>query len=75
MGGDRKRPRRYTEYWTLIRGASVRGAPSTEATCPSCAAPISVNMAGNCEYCNTHITRGEFDWVLAKIEQDDSYSG
>ncbi len=32
-------------------------------------------MAGNCEFCQAHITSGEFDWVLSKIEQDESYLG
>ena len=45
-------------------------------TCPSCGAPTDkVNMAGTCEYCGAHLTRGEFDWVLSKIEQDESYRG
>jgi hypothetical protein len=32
-------------------------------------------MAGTCSYCSAHITRGEFDWVLSKIEQDEAYEG
>jgi hypothetical protein len=32
-------------------------------------------MAGECEHCGAKVTRGEFDWVLSKIEQDDSYMG
>jgi hypothetical protein len=32
-------------------------------------------MAGSCEYCSVHVTAGEFDWVLSKIEQDDAYRG
>jgi hypothetical protein len=34
-----------------------------------------VTMAGACNYCGAHLTAGEFDWVLSKIEQDDSYRG
>ena len=71
-----QRPRAYSEYWTLIRGANVRGAPRAPGTCPNCGAPLDrINMAGNCEYCGAHLTRGEFDWVLGKIEQDEAYSG
>ncbi|MBL8969074.1 MAG: TIM44-like domain-containing protein, partial [Myxococcales bacterium] len=71
VAGDPQRPRAYSEYWTLIRGAKVRGAPRTPGQCPNCGAPLDrVNMAGNCEACGTHLTRGEFDWVLSKIEQD-----
>ncbi|HTQ80684.1 MAG TPA: TIM44-like domain-containing protein [Thermoanaerobaculia bacterium] len=75
VGGNSRTDRVYSEYWTLIRGAGVRGAPSTERTCPNCAAPLSTNMAGDCEHCGAKLTRGDFDWVLSKIEQDDSYSG
>jgi predicted lipid-binding transport protein (Tim44 family) len=76
FGGSSKRKRAYSEYWTLIRGATVRGAPRDPATCPSCGAALDrVSMAGNCEHCGAHLTRGEFDWVLSKIEQDESYSG
>jgi hypothetical protein len=35
-------------------------------------------MAGNCRACRAcraHVTSGEFDWVLSKIEQDESYAG
>jgi len=75
VGGSKRRRRAYSEYWTLIRGADVRGAPRTDANCPKCGAGLKISAAGNCEYCDAHITRGEFDWVLSKIEQDESYSG
>ncbi len=76
VSGSNTRKRKYSEYWTLIRGAKVRGAPRDPGTCPSCGAPSDkVSMAGTCEYCGAHLTRGEFDWVLSKIEQDESYRG
>jgi hypothetical protein len=75
LRGSRQRERPYSEYWTLIRGARVRGAPRADAKCPSCGAPLDVNMAGSCEHCGVHVTSGEFDWVLSRIEQDDSYEG
>ena len=76
FGGSSTSKRAYSEYWTLIRGARVRGAPRDPAACPSCGAALDrVSMAGNCEYCGAHLTRGEFDWVLSKIEQDESYTG
>jgi predicted lipid-binding transport protein (Tim44 family) len=75
VSGSRQRPREYSEYWTLIRAAGVRGQVRADANCPSCAAPLSVTMAGNCSHCGAHITRGEFDWVLSKIEQDEAYEG
>jgi DNA-directed RNA polymerase subunit RPC12/RpoP len=75
VGGDPRSDRAYSEYWTLIRGAGVRGAPRTDANCPNCGAPLETNMAGECEHCGAKVTRGDFDWVLSKIEQDDSYTG
>jgi hypothetical protein len=75
VSGDPKRDRFYSEYWTLIRGAGVKGAPRADKSCPNCGAPLDVNMAGDCEHCGARITSGAFDWVLSTIEQDDSYTG
>lgn len=75
VSGNPKVDRFYSEYWTLIRGAGVHGAPKADKTCPNCGASLDVNMAGLCEHCGARITSGEFDWVLSKIEQDDSYTG
>jgi len=50
-------------------------ARSTDKSCPSCGAGLKINMAGNCEYCGVKVTRGDFDWVLSKVEQDEAYVG
>jgi 5-methylcytosine-specific restriction endonuclease McrA len=73
--GSKHRERPYSEYWTLIRSAARKGPTKTDATCGNCGAPLEVSMAGACNYCGAHVTSGEFDWVLSKIEQDDSYRG
>jgi hypothetical protein len=65
----------YSEYWTFIRSARRRGPPRTDKACANCGAPAAVSMAGACASCGAHVTAGEFDWVLSKIEQDDSYRG
>jgi predicted lipid-binding transport protein (Tim44 family) len=75
VAGNQKRERLYTEYWTFIRGASRQGPPRTDGACPNCGAPLKVSMAGNCTHCNVKVTSGDFDWVLSRIEQDESYSG
>lgn len=75
VSGDRDRDRAYTEYWTLIRGAGVRGAARAERVCPKCGAALKINMAGACEYCRAKVTAGEFDWVLSRIEQDEARQG
>jgi predicted lipid-binding transport protein (Tim44 family) len=81
LEGDRKRPRRFTEYWTFIRksgfkdkAAGAAGEPATRS-CPSCGAPLKVSMSGVCEFCGSHVAGGDFDWTLAKIEQDAAYTG
>ncbi|HEY0195665.1 MAG TPA: TIM44-like domain-containing protein [Kofleriaceae bacterium] len=73
--GSRLKNRDYSEYWTLIRTSGRQGAPHVEPTCGNCGAPLSVGRAGECEHCGAHVTGGEFDWVLSKIEQDDTYRG
>ncbi|MFO0547617.1 MAG: TIM44-like domain-containing protein [Polyangiaceae bacterium] len=74
VGGDRETPRLYSEYWTLIRAAGKVGVPRSEPGCPNCGAPAeSINQAGTCKSCKAEITRGQFDWVLSRIEQDEVY--
>lgn len=75
LSGNRSRQRAYSEYWTLIRGAGKSGPTKTTPVCPSCGAPLQLNQAGACAYCKVKVTTGEFDWVLSRIEQDDSYTG
>jgi hypothetical protein len=73
--GSREYPRPFSEYWTLVRSSGRRGKANTEPTCSNCGAPSKVGMGGACEFCGAHVTSGEFDWVLSRIEQDDSYRG
>ena len=75
LGGDPKHPRKFTEYWTFIRKVGFQaGTSQGPGTCPSCGAPLDrITQAGRCEYCGSLITKGDFDWVLAQIEQDESY--
>jgi hypothetical protein len=75
VGGSKSGSRDYSEYWTLIRGAGTRGPPRAERNCPNCGAELRVEMSGDCSYCKVRVTTGRFDWVLSKIEQDDSYAG
>ena len=73
--GSKRSDRKYSEYWTLIRSAERRGPARADRNCGNCGAPAQVGMTGACEHCGAHVTSGEFDWVLSKIEQDDSYRG
>jgi predicted lipid-binding transport protein (Tim44 family) len=75
VGGSKSRGRAYSEYWTLVRAAGVRRAPRADLACPNCGAQLTAGMGGACEHCGAVVTRGDFDWVLSKIEQDESYAG
>jgi endogenous inhibitor of DNA gyrase (YacG/DUF329 family) len=76
VSGSKSRLRYWSEYWTFIRSRNAKPIPATmELNCPNCGAPLKVNQSGVCEFCGGKITSGEFDWVLSKIEQDESYAG
>jgi hypothetical protein len=76
VAGSRTRTREWSEYWTFIRNREAKDSRvRTELSCPNCASPLKVNASGICEFCGGKITSGEFDWVLSKIEQDESYAG
>jgi len=76
VSGSRTRTRQWSEYWTFIKNREAKDSRvRTELSCPNCASPLKVNASGICEFCGGKITSGEFDWVLSKIEQDESYSG
>ena len=73
--GSPRRDRAYSEYWTLIRSAGRHAAPVATPACSNCGAPLRITRSGACEHCGAHVTSGEFDWVVSKIEQDDSFRG
>jgi len=75
LGGDRGKPRPFTEYWTFIRRAGVKEKDGENHRCPSCGSSLKIGMMGKCSHCDTKITNGDFDWVLSMIEQDESYTG
>jgi len=76
VSGSKSNQRRWSEYWTFIRNRNAKpGVAHTDLNCPNCGAPLKVNTAGICEFCGGKITSGEFDWVLSRIEQDESYAG
>jgi len=76
VAGSKTNLRRWSEYWTFIRNRGSKSGPArADLNCPNCGAALKVNAAGVCEYCSGKITSGDFDWVLSKIEQDESYAG
>ncbi len=75
VGGNPHRERTYSEYWTLLRGTKAAGPTHVEPVCPKCGAALQVTMACECTHCKAKVNSGAFDWVLARIEQDESYTG
>ncbi|MEP6921283.1 MAG: TIM44-like domain-containing protein [bacterium] len=76
LSGSRDRLRYWSEYWTFIRNRQAKPvAARADLNCPNCGAPLQVNVSGICAFCGGKITSGEFDWVLSRIEQDESYTG
>ena len=76
VSGSNRNLRQWSEYWTFIRNKQATASEArTDLNCPNCGSPLKVNATGVCEFCGGKITSGEFDWVLSKIEQDESYGG
>ena len=76
VGGDPNLDRVFSEYWTFLRASGSGGAASDAHACPSCGAALDkISQAGECGYCGSIITRGQFDWVLTRIEQAEVYRG
>lgn len=76
VSGSARKTRRWSEYWTLIRRRSARGEARLDSSCPNCGGPLEdMAMSGECRHCGSHVTGGEFDWVLSRIEQDEAYVG
>jgi hypothetical protein len=78
IGGSSKKQRKFSEYWTFIRVSGVEKIVSEYnlKTCPACGAPADkIGQAGECGYCGSKISEGQFSWVLATISQDEAYEG
>lgn len=75
VSGSKSEPRVWTEYWTLIRGRASKKPVTTTRNCPNCGAELKVSETGVCAFCGGKVTSGDFDWVLSRIEQDESYAG
>lgn len=76
VSGSNSNLRRWSEYWTFIRNRKSEPKHArADLNCPNCGAGLKVNAAGICQFCGGKITSGDFDWVLSKIEQDESYAG
>lgn len=75
--GHPKRRVSFSEYWTFIKANSdtIKDSKVKDINlCPSCGASLHVGLSGKCSYCDVRITLGQFDWVLSRIQQDETYT-
>jgi len=66
-----------TYHWKLIRRkgvlTKVNNQTNTVTQCPNCGANVFINASGECEYCESIISNGQYDWVLYSIETVGQY--
>ena len=71
--GDNKTNRINTYKLTFVRkkGTLTKPGETTVNTtnCPNCGAPTQITSAGECPYCGSIITTGDFSWVLENLER------
>lgn len=66
---DREYFMEYELVMSRKKGVTTRLAQNTVvSTCPNCGANVSINASGECEYCNSVVSNGDFDWVLTRMD-------
>jgi len=69
VGGDKRKPTRFSEYWTFLRALAADVDPPS--ACPSCAAPLAgAGPSAVCAYCGAKLESASARWVVSRIEQD-----
>lgn len=66
----------FRECWTFMRKTGTKTLASGGVLahmCPRCGGPISLNEVGECQYCHSVITNGDFDWVVSTITTPPVY--
>ena len=70
--GDKQTERIKFYRLEFIRKTGVKTNPEetgiNDTNCPNCGAPTKITSSGQCEYCKSIITNGEFGWVLNNLE-------
>ena len=63
-----------TYLLTFVRKKGLQTKEGTDkintTNCPNCGAPTTITSSGECEYCGSVITTGEYSWVLANLERE-----
>jgi ribosomal protein L37AE/L43A len=58
---------RYTMKFMRSAGVTTKEevAKAQGHNCPNCGAPMEISSSGNCVYCNSVVTTGQYSWVLS----------
>lgn len=69
VDGDRNRDIYTTYRMEFIRTKGVKTVSKklSVTNCPNCGAPTQVTSSGQCEYCDSVITSGNYSWVLNEL--------
>ena len=73
LRGDPKIERTNSYLLTFERKFGVQTKPGTievnTTNCPNCGAPTQITSSGQCEYCGSVVTTGEYNWCLSNLER------
>lgn len=72
LNGDKATKRKCAYKMTFVRKTGVKTKPGVvkvnTTNCPNCGATTEIGETGQCPYCKTIVTTGEFSWVLLNLE-------
>ena len=71
VSGSKDREKFMTYEWDMSRTTGARSLKKDglgRVFCPSCGAPLDINVSARCEYCGSVITSSEHDWAICEIK-------
>ena len=71
VSGDRKKEKFMAYEWDVCRTTgkvSLERSGTDTVVCPSCGAPLDMNVSARCPYCDSVVNRSDHDWALCSIK-------